>query len=229
MYPVLLAVFHWLRTHEQSLAIWLEGIALVAIFVLELKEYRRQGSEREEQHKESVAQMAIMQSQADALVNSERAWVTLEGITTNMVAKVDNTINVVVAFKNYGKTPAWIVESSLRFVMERPHLLEQRIAYGESALPAIRPLPPGQPFTLIRHLEPAATLGGKDWDLVLNGEVSFFLYGFVKYRDSLSGPDSKLRETSICFEYRLTPARVIVNPNSGDWLIAGPRKANDYT
>jgi len=84
-------VFDWLRTNEQSVAIWLEGIALVAIFVLELKEYRRQGRERIEQQKESAAQMAIMQSQADAakanaeaaklgakaVLNSERAWVEI--------------------------------------------------------------------------------------------------------------------------------------------------------
>jgi hypothetical protein len=43
----------WLRTNEQSIAIWLEGIALVAIFILELVEYKRQGRERIEQHKES--------------------------------------------------------------------------------------------------------------------------------------------------------------------------------
>ena len=94
MCPDLWTIFDllgWLRTNEQSIAIWLEGIALVAIFFLELKEYRRQGRERIEQHRESAAQMAIMQSQADAakanaeaaklsaqaVLNSERAWVEI--------------------------------------------------------------------------------------------------------------------------------------------------------
>jgi hypothetical protein len=36
-------VFDRLALHEQLIAIWLEGIALVAIFFLELKEFRRQG------------------------------------------------------------------------------------------------------------------------------------------------------------------------------------------
>jgi hypothetical protein len=84
-------VFDWLRTNEQSIAIWLEGIALVAIFFLELKEYRRQGRDKKEQHEEWLKQMAIMQSQADAakanaeaaklgaqaVLNSERAWVEI--------------------------------------------------------------------------------------------------------------------------------------------------------
>ena len=90
MCPTLSAVFAWLRTNE-PLAIWLEGLALVAIFGLELVEYKRQGRERIEQHKESAAQMAIMQNQADAakanaeaarlnaqaVLNAERAWIEI--------------------------------------------------------------------------------------------------------------------------------------------------------
>jgi hypothetical protein len=92
MCSTLSTVYAWLALHEQSLAIWLEGLALVAIFGLELKEYKRQGQDRIEQHKESAAQMAIMQSHADAardnaiaaklnaqaVLNSERAWVEIK-------------------------------------------------------------------------------------------------------------------------------------------------------
>ena len=55
----------WLHKYE-SIAIWLEGIALVLILALDWWEYRKQGADRIEQHKESNLQMAIMQSQADA-------------------------------------------------------------------------------------------------------------------------------------------------------------------
>jgi hypothetical protein len=85
MYPTLSVVWAWLQTHEQSIAIWLEGLALVAIFWLELKEYRRQGAERIEQHKESAAQLKIAKhaaeaakANADALINAERAWIVAE-------------------------------------------------------------------------------------------------------------------------------------------------------
>ena len=71
------ALSSWFHDHE-SLAVWLEGIALVFIFFLDWMEYRRQGRERAEQHAESAAQMKIMQRQADAMVNSERAWVVAE-------------------------------------------------------------------------------------------------------------------------------------------------------
>jgi hypothetical protein len=56
------AVLNWLTNYE-SLAIWSEGIALVAIFLLDWREYRRQGKDREEQHKETLEQMKIMERQ----------------------------------------------------------------------------------------------------------------------------------------------------------------------
>src|SRR5215472_10396757 len=61
------AIVDWLRTHE-FIPIWLEGIALVAIFGLDWWEYRKQGRERLEQHKETAAQMEIWRKQ----IHSER-------------------------------------------------------------------------------------------------------------------------------------------------------------
>jgi len=65
-------VLGWLNEYE-SIAIWLEGIALVALFVLDWREYRNQGQERAkqeesrlEQHKETAAQMDIWRKQIHA-------------------------------------------------------------------------------------------------------------------------------------------------------------------
>jgi hypothetical protein len=53
-------VFNWLKTYE-SVAIWLEGIALVLIFVWDRVDSRKQ-------HEETLSQL-------HALTNTERAWV----------------------------------------------------------------------------------------------------------------------------------------------------------
>jgi len=62
----------WLKCYE-FVAIWLEGVALVAIFFLDWREYQKQGHERlkqEEdriiQHKETAAQMEIWRKQIHA-------------------------------------------------------------------------------------------------------------------------------------------------------------------
>jgi hypothetical protein len=83
-------LFCWLQAHE-SLAVWIEGFALVAIFFWDRLDNRSA-------HKETLKQMAIMQSQADAakdaaeaaianaeaaklgaqaVLNSERAWIEI--------------------------------------------------------------------------------------------------------------------------------------------------------
>jgi len=55
----------WLRTYE-FIAIWLEGIALVAIFVLDWRERKDQRKDRKEQHEETVAQLKVSQEQVAA-------------------------------------------------------------------------------------------------------------------------------------------------------------------
>jgi hypothetical protein len=127
------ALFHWLRTNEQSLAIWLEGIALVAIFILELKEYKRQGHERQGQQNESAAQLKAMQSQADAIVNSERAWLAAElvpsaiKIAGRFYKPIGNNVGELsdadleareqfeyrLRITNMGKTPAFITKITI--------------------------------------------------------------------------------------------------------------------
>src|SRR5712675_1070061 len=81
----------WLDSH-QYLALWIEGIALLFIFGLDWWVYRKSVADRKNQHDESVAQMEIMRNQAkateiaanaanksaEALINSERAWIIAE-------------------------------------------------------------------------------------------------------------------------------------------------------
>jgi hypothetical protein len=65
-------VTNWLKTYE-SIAIWLEGIALVAIFVLDWKERRDQREDREQQHRETLAQLQVSQKQVEASLEQVEA------------------------------------------------------------------------------------------------------------------------------------------------------------
>jgi len=67
---ICVAAVNSLKTYE-SIAIWLEGIALILIFVWDRLDSRKQ-------HEETLAQLKVSQKQADALVSSERAWVIAE-------------------------------------------------------------------------------------------------------------------------------------------------------
>lgn len=58
---------------NESFAIWLEALALVAIFFLDLMERREQRRERSEQHNETAAQLRAAQSQLEATTRSADA------------------------------------------------------------------------------------------------------------------------------------------------------------
>src|SRR5690242_2727620 len=81
VYSVLAATPNWFDSH-QYIALWLEGIALLAIFIWDR-------IDASQQHKQTLTQMGIMQNQAratetaanaatksaEALISSERAWI----------------------------------------------------------------------------------------------------------------------------------------------------------
>jgi len=69
------ALAAWLETY-QAVAIWLEGIALVAILALDWRERIDQRKERQEQHKETAAQLAASQKQVEAAIKSADAATT---------------------------------------------------------------------------------------------------------------------------------------------------------
>jgi hypothetical protein len=66
------AIAEWLKTYE-SVAIWLEGIALILILGLDWRERIDQRKERKEQHKETAAQLAASQKQVEAAIKSADA------------------------------------------------------------------------------------------------------------------------------------------------------------
>jgi hypothetical protein len=55
----------WLQTHEY-VAVWLEGIALVAILFLDWMERKDHRKERREQHEEMSAQLTTYHGQLEA-------------------------------------------------------------------------------------------------------------------------------------------------------------------
>src|SRR5260221_14688171 len=62
----------WLQASE-PIAVWLEAIALIAIFFLDWKERKENRKERQEQHEENAAQLRVAQSQAEATKKSADA------------------------------------------------------------------------------------------------------------------------------------------------------------
>src|ERR1700686_540597 len=76
MRPALLAALDWLKRNE-SVALWLEGIALVLIFIWDRKD-------RKQDHAETIEQMKVMS--ASALAAQKSAEVTEASLKLQKVA-----------------------------------------------------------------------------------------------------------------------------------------------
>ncbi len=214
----------WLRKYE-SIAIWLEGIALVAIFILDWKQRKEQRKDREEQHKETLAQLNVSQAQADALVNSERAWVmvdvewdtakwadrkahVLEGSGTGG----DTTgIYIVLTCRNEGRSPAWIEEKRARFQIVDVLPPKPDFSSAEFIQVGPEPIGIGKALPHTNHIYWLATGTGHE-----GLGKTMVVYGIVTYRDIFN----KLRETT--FGYRITPSRELVR-------LEDMREYNKYT
>jgi hypothetical protein len=229
------AVFHWLRTNEQSLAIWLEGLALVAIFWLELKEYKRQGQERKEQHEESATQMRISRDAADAakasaqaLIDGERPWVLVENLILLELLPMEQNRPVQVRYEiqNYGKTPARLVRARTKFQMSNqmdgpPNPEIYQDAGGKIPQRIVPPML--EPRLLnFAFLEPDRYLRMERIQAINNGDVYFWAYGFVAYRDTL-GTDREYM-TRFCYCYIVPP---LMEP--ARFCLAGPPEYNTAT
>jgi hypothetical protein len=123
MWHIIVIIWTWLSAHEW-LAIWLEGIALVAIFIWDR-------IDSSVSHKQTLEQLEITRQQAEAarnmaqsVLNSERAWLTadLEWHSHNKSGRIvftDTSISpdivtsttsgaFALRLTNDGRTPAWV-------------------------------------------------------------------------------------------------------------------------
>ncbi len=106
-------LLNWLTRYE-AVAVWLEGLALVAIFVWDRLDARAT-------HEQTLEQLKLAQAQIKVSQDAERAWVLTElrfsdshrsivDATIPVGLKVQETTNVAVVLKcrNEGRCPAWI-------------------------------------------------------------------------------------------------------------------------
>ncbi len=207
MCPIVI-LWKWLLAHEQSFAIWLEGLALVAIFWLELKEYRRQGVERIEQHKETVEQMRIARDAAEAarlsaqaVLNSERAWVEIklgpplqpdyreeDQVTSSDVFECS------IQIENHGRTVARIESLQVGVDCLNEPLPQEPFNSTKTNLHSV--LGSGQKETIGRFTADDFV----DWQSILDGTKRGILRITVKYRDVVD--ISTLHETSSVYVFQ---------------------------
>jgi hypothetical protein len=235
MCPVPLATPTWLDSH-QYFALWLEGIALLAIFIWDR-------IDASQQHKQTLAQMEIMQNQAratetaanaanksaEALINSERAWIIAELIPRAVRAsnnqwfrfvgdsRVLMGIEEILAghhlrykFKltNMGRTPAQIFGFTIRYscLGEGVTDLPDNAGGNQASYRSFEHLLGGG--QAIEIGEPIVDVGqyiGDEADAIKRLEKTAVIHGEVKYRHMFSTDDFY---ADFCYAYTVSEERL---------------------
>jgi hypothetical protein len=246
MYPALLTTPTWLDAH-QYLALWIEGIALLLIFIWDRRDSHQQ-------HKETVAQLDAMRRQGDliagqntllkesvavakdgaeaakanaqaailnaqAVINSERPWIVVS-------VQALSIGRYVFTATNKGRTPAVFESGSLTFTYD---------SYPDSL--------PSHPHISSPIVAPDRTLVVQDDAFDLNpagvnpesmikeagmtervkiGNQFLVFYGWIIYKDVFSrdGKEAVRHETRFCYCFDLS---------GGRFVRTGPEEYNRYT
>ena len=178
-----MGVLDWLTKYE-ALALWLEGIALVAIFIWDRLDNRRE-------HRETIKQIKLAQDQITAVQNAERAWVLTKlewpasealkvvlGSSTQRGSPKEEhtTVSVMLHCRNEGRSPAFIDKITgygyiAKSASDPPPPVNQQ-AQREAG--SMGPLGPGKEGVRIIQL----THPG-----YLENDQVFLIFVVVKYRD----------------------------------------------
>jgi hypothetical protein len=235
MCPVPLATPNWFDSH-QYVALWLEGIALLAIFIWDrIDAYQ--------QHKQTLAQMEIMQNQAratetaanaatksaQALINSERAWVIAELIPQAVRASNNQWFRVLgnqhvqmsteevlaghhlrykFKLKNTGRTPAQIVNYTIRYscLGEGVTDLPENAGGNQASYRSFEHLLEGNGQAIeIGETIDVGQYMGDDTDAIKRLEKTEVFHGEVKYRHIFSTDDCY---AEFCYVYTVSEQRL---------------------
>lgn len=213
---VLLPTQCWNWVSSPNLSNWvLAGVGILGVLVAvwTLLVIRRQTIATR------IAAMAAKES-AESLQNIERAWILLGEFNEERHNYRRDGIDILLNFHNYGKTPAWVLETSFRFANISDSEYRAALNYEPAFLSKhADPVPPGKPLPTIRRpLELSEYLVGRP----NQGNLLFF--GFIRYRDVFG----KVRETRVRMKFQRNQEDLIQD-RPGQWIYDGPPDANRHT
>jgi len=201
----------WWDTTWATWALVVVGLGGTVAALWTLRLVRRQANDTK-----TAAEAALLNAQA--LINSERAWIFCQW-------KRFGTMEFALSIKNFGRTPACIIDvvQKEEFVDLLPladsHTLPQVPDYGpETRLSVIRVLPPNEVWSSPEWHTSSSFLPEQMLEEIRTSRKRHFIYGVVRYRDLLQS--SEIHETRFCYFY---------SPPIDEFILGGPSDYTKYT
>jgi hypothetical protein len=188
----------------ETVAVWVEALALVAIFGLDFWEYRKQGKDRIEQHKETLAQMEVMQRYAlaaeaaanaantssetakatlaqmqDAAERQLRAYICVDSATLKFPEA--NVPEAQIHLRNCGQTPAYDVSGWIHTWFAEYPLKEVLPSAPDDLRKGIEPLASGRISIFVAPRKPP--LPPENLARLGTAQFTMYVYGEIRYKD----------------------------------------------
>jgi hypothetical protein len=208
----------WWDVAWSTLALVVVGVAGTIAAIVTLRTIRRQtiaietqvremqntGKQTDRLIEEATKQSIAAKRSAEALINSERAWVEgklAEPQKDFLTLDSGSPYNYQLRISNVGRTPAHVIEWEIEIgsvdpaFRELPENLSHKLRKELSLF-----LPPGESEPLGTHDLPEYF---KDWDDILSGNKTGVFRATLKYHDifSGSGVSREPRETTFVYSY----------------------------
>jgi len=202
----------------ETIGVWVEAIALIAIFVLDWKERKENRKERKEQHEETYAQLQAAQSQADASKKSAdaaTAGAAAAIATVKLMRKISRkelrarvfvasaqrvgppgpgSFTAEVSIKNFGKIPAYDCTYFATMVL-RPNPNNEFPTLHKKGDEPMLVLPPDAEVKMPLVLHTGTFQNMQDTN-VGTGSWAVYIYGEIQYRDGFA----KGRTSTFCMK-----------------------------
>lgn len=175
----------------ETIGVWVEALALIAIFFLDWEERKENRKERKEQQQENAAQLKVAQAQAEATKKSADAAIEA-ALAAKKSAEISASLNrpfmglsnvalpggagtrlwnIVFDLKNYGTLPALSVGLIVAFFTDdTPRAVKTETASLQFF-----------PSTVLGHTV-QFDLGDVDWPLVRDGKMKLRAEVHIPYR-----------------------------------------------
>lgn len=166
---------------------------------------KRQVGFMEQQTTAEISAASASQRSANALINSERAWILAEEIT-QIGPVATGILWFSVTIRNNGRTPGRIINAGIETLQIPEHgILPPDPAFDISEESVNFMLPPNGHVSFLNAGIPVG-----DFPAISQGAMTFYVYGFVDYL----GIENEPRQTRFCYKYHVpgefdpTPAQM---------------------
>lgn len=212
------------------------------IMIRQSRIMQRQARTMERQTDATIVAAKAARDNAQAVLDSERPWLFIP--TKDEFSEIESPLlvprrpgEIRISFcqfwiKNFGRTPARVIEQKIRLVLgrETETIPDAAIYKSQDATAENYSFPPGERIAVQAAFSPGSGITPQELDEITNKRRFVWLCGYFKYTDTFARENSPVYESRVCYRWVYDSISVLDSDiRKSFWVAAGPREYNRAT